>query len=530
MLAVGFLVQSLAACGSALGNNNSQTTLRIVSGSENQTLEPIVKRFGQQNGVNIQMDYKGSLDIMLMLEDGSINYDAIWPANSLWISLGDTNKLVKDSQSIMRSPVILGVKRSVAQKLGWVGKDVHVQDILDAAENKQLRLMMTSATQSNSGASAYFGFLYAFAGNPDVLTSANLQDPAVRAKVKRILATVNRSSESSGWLRDLFLKDYDQYDAMFNYESLTIEMNQQLVKSNREPLYAVYPVDGLAIADSPLAFVNKGNADKEQTFLKLQQYMLSTDVQNEILGQGRRVGLIGLNPDKVDKSVFNPDWGIDVTRVLNPIKFPSVPVIREALELYQTALRKPSLTTYCLDYSPSMRQNGGYNQLVSALGTVWDQQNASKYLLQATPDDVTTALLFAGDVFNYDQRDQWTIHGNNPADFTRILNMAHAQVANNSTAIYSCVNKALQVTRTQVSADRIPAVILMTDGQNNTGDSYDDFAQYVGSTPNDIPVFAITFGDADPTELDRITSLTHGRVYDGTKDLITAFRSAKGNN
>ena len=48
VLAVGVLALSLVACGSALGNNNPQTTLRIVSGSENQTLEPIVKRFYEE--------------------------------------------------------------------------------------------------------------------------------------------------------------------------------------------------------------------------------------------------------------------------------------------------------------------------------------------------------------------------------------------------------------------------------------------------------------------------------------------------
>src|SRR5262249_21877739 len=114
----------VAACMPSLGFNSAPTsTLRIVSGSENETLEPLVKQFGQQNGVNIEVSYKGSLDIMLLLENGSSEYDAIWPANSLWISLGDKNRIVKDSESIMRSPVVLGVKRSVAQKLGWIGKD-----------------------------------------------------------------------------------------------------------------------------------------------------------------------------------------------------------------------------------------------------------------------------------------------------------------------------------------------------------------------------------------------------------------------
>ncbi len=42
---------------------------------------------------------------------------------------------------------------------------------------------MTSATQSNSGCSAYIGFLLrALLGNPDVITSENLQTRAWRSR------------------------------------------------------------------------------------------------------------------------------------------------------------------------------------------------------------------------------------------------------------------------------------------------------------------------------------------------------------
>ncbi len=522
------LLVFIAACSTL--SPTPSASLKIVSGSENQTLQPIVDRFAKENNVKIDMDYKGSLDIALLLQEGAQDYDAIWPANSLWISMGDKNHLVKDSESIMRSPVILGVKCSVADKLGWRGKDVKVQDILDAAENKGLRLLMTSATQSNSGASAYLGFLYAFSGNPDLLTADNLNDPKVQDNVKRILKVVNRSSESSGWLRDLFLKDYDLYDAMFNYESLVIEMNQQLVKSGREPLCAVYPVDGLAIADSPLAFVNKGDAKKEELFKKLQDYMLSQPVQNEILSKGRRVGLVGMTPDKVDKTVFNPDWGIDVTKVLNPIRVPGPTVIQQALDLYQTALRKPSFTIYALDFSGSMGENGGEQQLKQAMKLLLDQQEASKYLLQAAPDDVNIVLTFNDGLINGTEIDQWTAKGNKPADLNALLGRVQELKPGGNTNIYLPVARALELMKAQGIEDRFPAIILMTDGQSNRG-SLDQVKQAIAQTGlTNVPVYAITFGEADVSQLKQLTDLTHGLVYDGTKDLITAFRKARSNN
>lgn len=514
---------------SACSIGGPQTTLRIVSGSENETLEPIVKRFAQQNNMDIHMTYKGSVDISMLLENESEEFDAVWPANSLWIALGDKNHRVKHSESIMRSPVVLGVKHSLAKELGWIGKDVTVQDILQAAEQDRMRLMMTSATQSNSGASAFFGFLYAFANSPDILTTENLNDPQVQEQVKAILSKVDRSSESSGWLRDLFLKNYDQYDAMFNYEALIIEMNQELVKNGKEPLYVVYPTNGLAIADSPLAFVNSGDASKEEAFLKLQQYLLSEPVQNEILAKGRRTGLVGLSPDKVDKNVFNPDWGVDVARVLSPIKFPAAPVIQQALDLYQTALRKGSFTVYALDYSGSMREEGE-TELKSAMRTLLDQEQARRYLLQASPTDVTIVLTFNEGVINANDISKWTVRGNDEQALDSLLQAIENQAPDGNTNIYSPVALGLELMNQQGIQDHFPSIILMTDGQSNNG-SLQEVQDAIARTGlGNVPVYAITFGDASLEQLDALTKLTGGRIYDGTKDLISAFRKAKGNN
>jgi hypothetical protein len=210
------------------------------------------------------MQYKGSVDIMLELEKGGTDADVVWPANSLWVTLGDKGHIVKHMQSIMTSPVVFGIRKSLAEELGFTGRKVSVRDILDAINNKKLSFMMTSATQSNSGASAYIGFLYALLGNPETITMENLQDPQLKDEIRKLLSGINRSSGSSGWLKDLFLKG--DYDAMVNYESMIIETNQELVRQGKEPLYAVYPYDGLVIADSPLCYLNKGD-EKKSSFL-----------------------------------------------------------------------------------------------------------------------------------------------------------------------------------------------------------------------------------------------------------------------
>ena len=172
---------AIAACDSA---PDATRTISIVSGSENETLEPIIQDWAQQNNYRVEMTYLGSLDIARQLQTGNVPYDGVWPANRLWIDYGDQQNIVRYDESMLRSPVVFGIKRSIAERLGWIGSDVFMEDILEATESGDVRFMMTSATQSNSGASFYLGALYAFAGNPDVLTMDDLEDDDVQHQIK----------------------------------------------------------------------------------------------------------------------------------------------------------------------------------------------------------------------------------------------------------------------------------------------------------------------------------------------------------
>lgn len=510
------------------GSQGSGITLRLLSGSENKTLQPILDRFGRDNGATIQTDYLGSVDIMLKLGEGQMNYDAVWPANRLWIALGDRQKRVKEEQSILWSPVVLGVKKSVAQRLGWIGKPVKVDDILKVAEEGRLRFMMTSATQSNSGASAYLGFLYAFAGNPDVLSDADLAKPEVRAKIKRILGAVHRSSGSSGWLKDLFLQRYDGYDAMINYESVIIEANQELVRRGEEPLYAIYPSDGLAIADSPLAYIDQGDSKKAELFRKLQTYLLSPEGQKAIQAQGRRVGPVGEELSNADTGVFNPEWGIDVKQFLNQIRYPKAEVIRSSLDLYQSAFRKPSLTVYCLDFSGSMEQGNREEDLKSAMRLILDQVAAKKSFLQASPNDITAVVAFSDHVLA-----TWKVVGNDPAQLNALWSKINQLEPSGGTDIYTPVMRAVDIMKSTPKLENyFPAVILLTDGESNTGGDLRGMERYMRSARlmADVPVFGILFGEASENQLNDVAKATSGRVFDPKGDLTKAFREVKGYN
>ena len=492
--------------------------IRILSGSENQELETIIQECSEATGVEIQMEYKGSVDIMRELENGAPDYDAVWPASSIWVSMGDTGHLIKHSQSISMTPVVFGIRESLAEKLGFVGEKVSVNDILTAIRDGEMSFCMTSATQSNSGASAYIGFLYALLGKQEGLTEEDLQKPDLQADIRELLSGVERSSGSSDWLKDMFLEG--DYDAMVNYECLIIDANQQLEEEGKEPLYVVYPYDGLSIADSPLGYVDHGDAEKEEAFLAVQEYLLSDKTQAEIEATGRRINAGGVSKENQD--VFNRDWGIDTERILSPIQMPEAAVLTEALNVYQTSFKKPSLNIYCLDFSGSM-SGTGEEQLKEAMAQILLQENARKNFLQANAGEVNEVVFFDDTILDV----QAAADDSDEALAELNQKVADFQIAG-GTDIYRAAAEALEIASGYDLTNYTPAIILMTDGRSNY--NYSNFEEVWNRYEEDIPIFSITFGDADPGQLEELAKISGGRVFDGTKDLTAAFRSVKGYN
>ncbi|MCX6714302.1 MAG: substrate-binding domain-containing protein [Candidatus Uhrbacteria bacterium] len=522
--------QAGQAAPQASGDAIPATGIRFLSGSENKDLYPILQQFEKENGVKFAMTYKGSVDGMMALQKGADTpYDFVWLASDIWIGLGDRQKVVKNADSIMTSPVVFGVKASKAKELAWVNNPgVKIKDIVEAVSTHKIRFAMTSATQSNTGACATFGFYSALSGSPEVLTQAHLNDKTMQEQISKLLNSVNRGSGSSGFLVDDLVAHPERYDAMVNYEALVISANQKLVAQGEEPLYVIYPADGMTVANFPLGFVSHGDASKDVIFKKLQTYLKSDAVQKQILAQGRRTQILGLKPDAVDKSVFNPAWGIDVSKTISAITMPPSDVIKAGLELYQTSLRKPSFSIFVLDYSGSMLHNGGAEQLKAAMTLLLEPEEAKRYLLQVSPRDVTA-------IFPYDNKvyGPFVIKGNDPADLRGALAQITGDIGGGGTSTHTALATALDylVQHRNELPGYLPAVFLMTDG--DATDSIAIFKTKVAELGigRDIPIYAITFGkEVAQDKIDEIIKAMSGKSFDGTQDLVGKFREVKGYN
>ena len=299
-------------------------------------------------------------------------------------------------------------------------------------------------------------------------------------------------------------------------------MNKQLEQKGEEPLYAIYTKDGVSISDSPFAYIDNKDDAKLEEFKKIQNYILSNEGQAELVKTGRRVWFGGIN-ENADKTVFNPNWGIDTTKYIVPVKYPSTAVIKTALGIYQTELRKPINIVFCLDYSGSMAGNG-VTSLRSAMSMLLDQQKAKSYMLQASTKDVTIVIPFDNNVL-----DIWKAEGNDETTLLELQSKIDSLDPQGGTDIYKPLIKAMDEIKKYNVSDYTTSIILMSDGKSNVN-SYNQVVEKWNQENLDIPIFSITFGESDDRELQALADFSTARVFDGKDNLEKAFKQAKGYN
>ena len=489
---------------------------KILSSTENKDIEPLIMDYFNSKGIKAQIDYAGTIEIMDKLNNNE-DYDAIWASNSIWLYMLDNSYKIVDSKSTFINPIVFGIKKSVAEDLGFTSGEVYTRDILKAIKDGKLKFAMTSATQTNTGASAYLGFLQTLSGNPEVLTTEHLESENLVSDVTDLLNGVTRTSGSDEFLGEVLLKG--DYDAAVSYESSFIDLNKSLVKKGKEPYYIVYPVDGVTISDSPLAFVKGENEAKEEIFLEFQKYILSKEVQKKLEKYGRRTWYGGVKD--TSSKVFNKDWGIDTNKYISPVKYPSSKIIRDALVLYQTEFRKPTHTVFCLDYSGSMDGEGN-QQLVNAMDYILTEEKASKNMVQFSKKDKITVIAFDHEILD-------EVDTSDGSDTTSMIDKINKLDVRGSTNLYMPLAKALNILNKEDMNKYNLSIILMTDGEGNTG-RFSDYTRVYDKVKKDIPVYAIMFGYAKRSQLEQIVNYSNGKVFDGRSNLLSAFKEVRGYN
>jgi len=518
---VFFVLCSIVYYGDEILDNQifdvKDKTFYLLSSYDNYDFNNHLKEFAYENNIDLVIDYMDDLETIEELEQHSF-YDAVWMSNSVWLyMLEDTN--VSNSKSTNINPVVFGIKKSKANELGFVNKDIYNKDIVDAIRNGKLNYIMSSVTKTNTGMIGYLGFLNSLAGSPEILTSDMLKSQQLAEDLKALFSGVERVSGSVSFLEDMFINSED-YEAVLATESSLISINKQLESMGKEPLYLIYPVDGVAINDSPFAFIeNDYNDHKKNTFLKIQSFLLSEETQKELEKLGKRTWYGGTK-ENADSNSFKKSWGIDTTKYLMPLKYPSKDVMDEAIIFYVNALRKPASIVFCLDFSGSM-YGDGEKELKEAMNFILDENQASTELIQFSENDKIYVLPFASSVKSIYKT-------NSGIDTQDVINSINNLEPNGGTDIYKCSIEALKLLEKD-SDEYNKTVILMTDGESQR--TYKNLYNYYTLQSNSkIPIYSIMFGDANESQLFDIANLTNAKVFDGRTDLVEAFKEVRSYN
>ena len=520
------VIIAMVVVGRMLPHHGSQTTrtalptaapsvpaLSILAGSELKDLEFLQPEMERAAGMPIHWTYSGTLDMVDALNQppaaSTPHYDFAWAASGKYLSLAAPGK-IKNSEKIMLSPVILGVKQSVAHTLGWDRQDPTWAEVAAAARAGKFRYGMTNPTASNSGFCATVGVAAALAGKTDGLTAADIPTDAL----KGFFSGQRLTAGSSGWLADAYVRDPDRLDGLINYESVILSLNEQGKLS--EPLTPVYPKEGIITSDYPLMLLDES---QRPAYDKLVAFLRSDGVQQQLMQQTHR---------RPVSATVKPaaEFG---DRLLIELPFPAtLDTIDTLLLSYQNELRRPGHAFFVLDTSGSME-----GERIAALRAGLEALNGgghrfSRIALREKIDLLPFAEhpyepidLNFGDAQSYDRAQQQFEH------FIRDLH------ADGGTAIYDTLLLAYRRIAQDMrnEPDRYYSIVLMTDGENTDGHNFEDFKRLREGFGDEkaVRVFPILFGDSSTAEMKRLAELTGGKTFDGhSESLVKVFQEIRG--
>ncbi|GAA3110923.1 substrate-binding domain-containing protein [Pseudonocardia yunnanensis] len=509
------------------GPSGQAVTLRVLAGSELADLGPVLDEAAAATGVRVELDPIGTLDGAEAVASGAAaaDHDAIWFSSNRYLALQpEAAARLGTATDIMSSPVVLGLRRSVAERLGWVGRPVTWAEIAAAAGARQFTYGMTDPSASNSGFSAVVAVATALVGAGSALTAS--QAASTAPALRDFFAAQTLAAGSSGFLQDAYVRRAtgadpgDRVDGLINYESVLLAMNA--AGDLPEPLELIYPADGVVTAEYPFTVLAGASEEVRDAYRRLTEYLRTPDVQLAIATRtNRRPAVPGVAPAPTSATLVE-------------LPFPAqADVVDALLTSYFDKLRRPSRTVYVLDTSGSMERDDRIGDLRRSLAGLAgaDPSLTAQYRRFRGREEVT--LLPFNTVAGSPQT--FTVAEDDPGpDRQRIADAGEALQAGGDTAIYDSLERAYRIAQQQIAADpdRFTSIVLMTDGENTSGADIAAFRSYVGSLPaqlRGVPVFCVLFGESSTAEMEEVAELTGGRTFDArTVPLAEVFQEIRG--
>ncbi|MDD3610694.1 MAG: substrate-binding and VWA domain-containing protein [Halothiobacillaceae bacterium] len=501
------------------GRQDDTQALHVLAGSELKDIEPLLPQLEKETGVRLKLDYTGTLDgaeqIAQAGPQGGARYPLAWFSHAKYLELLESARgRIVAREKIGLSPVIIGVRQSLAQRWGWDRTPPSWSDLAARAASGELRYAMTNPTSSNTGFSALIALIAALSSDPENFTLSEAQQGTVKDFFKGQRLTAG----SSGWLAEAYVRDQDRLDGLINYESILLQMNRS--GQLREPLTLIYPREGVVTADYPLLLLDAG---KRAEYDKVIAWLRRPEIQERLMRE-------------TDRRPILPSVALEprfTARSLIELPFPGQrSVVDRILTAYLDEQRIPAHAYFVIDLSGSMRGEGIAALKTALLNLMGGDTSLTGQFARFRAREELSFVPFRDRV---EPPVEMTIGSgaDTETSLKQARDFAQGLDPTGGTAIYSALTEAyarIQQAQGQ-QPDHYYSIVLMTDGMNTAGIDLDQFIAYYRGLPEAtraVKIFPILFGEADTVAMQKLAEMTGGKVFDGNKNLAAAFKAIRG--
>jgi Ca-activated chloride channel homolog len=449
--------------------------------------------------------------------EGEAGFHAMAPDSSIWLGQLDeewsaqrgTDALaVGETVRFAVSPVVIAMWEDVAREMGWPEARIGWQDLLSRAQLDPDFRWSHASTSSASGLLATLAEFYAGAGKTRGLTIEDVQAQETLDYVAALEKTVRYYGEGNepAIIQQALDEGQAFLDAFVVQEQMVVYFNTH--RQGQPRLVAVYPVEGALWEDHPLALLETRDLTplQRQAFAQFRDYLLSPAAQQLVLRHGYRPANLA-TPLGGAGSPLTQENGVDWTQPETTLQVPNATVVKVVRDVWWYTKRHTNVYLV-VDTSGSMRGE--------KLGQA---QIALDVFLEQIQGDVERVGLiqFASRVDTVVYLDQV---GNNRG---ALQNAVASLRAEGDTALLDGVYEAYRRLEDLGDTERINAIVVMTDGQeNNSAISLRRLmSELEEQSPVPVVVFCIAYGgDADIATLQAIAEPTGGQVREGSLETI----------
>lgn len=443
-------------------------------------------------------------------------FQAISPDSSVWLHQLDQQYaeevadpaafLVGQTRHYAISPVVIAMWEDAALELGWPETAIGWNSLVNHAIADPDFRWSHPSTASASGLLATLAEFYAAAGVTRGLTPEDLQQPETIARLQEMEATVSYYGEGEWAIaQQVNERGRDYVDAFVAQEQLVVWLNEQ-----GHDLVAIYPVEGSLWEDHPLALLELPSLTSEQrlAFEEFAAFLESPEAQRQVMSHGYRPVDLSLDL-AMENSPLTAENGVDPDQPRTTLQLPGAQVIDQVRNVWWVIKRKTNVYLV-VDTSGSM-DGEKLRNVKEALQVFVNQIEGA--------EERVGLIEFWGDVEILVPLDRL---GDNRPELQAAIGGLEA---GGDTALLDGVTVAYKQLRRLNDPDRINAIVVMTDGQENASHiSITDLTSKLrreNQSGARVVIFAIAYGeDADYDMLQQLADSTGGQARAGTVETI----------